>query len=230
MKTFNILLIIGALAAILPSCNYSKEKTPPSEAIADETFTDVKIDGIGSIITDGPEAYFYLAEEAFLHKEFRKSADALKAAAKEMENISKEADQPDKSSIDGNIRELYDLESNVAYDKVDGINELTTITGKAFLTLAKYRLKLTEKLVKQGFYPKAAANLNTSLKSYNSFIKYHNYDLQQAEVEANQNIQNLAKDLENGVDVDQMEVEKIFNDFEEHLALIAAEGLPLAKP
>ena len=219
MKTGKLILVLGGFTifVLCSSCSRSQKTPGTTELMEEDAFT-------GPTITDQPEAYFHLAEEAFTHKNYKESADALDAAVRLMEDISKGAGPEDKQAIDNSIAEIRDLSSDVAVDKVDGIRELTFFTGKAFLTLARYRLNATREFMLKDMVPEAADHLNQAILNYHTANQYHGAELTAEEKVATKELEGIAKKLENGVAVDQEEVDRVFSQFETALARLKANS------
>ncbi|HWA33097.1 MAG TPA: hypothetical protein VG737_03155 [Cyclobacteriaceae bacterium] len=154
-----LLLFTGQL--LITSCTQNQ----PTDAVA----TSLQIDARELV----PDDKFHESLESFAKEDYSKSAAAIEAAATQMEQLSTLAGDKQRANILSSVADLRDLATNVAVDKVDGIQELNYYFALAGKALAGVYAQSTETYYFNLQGRLAGEELQKAIEQVERILRYH---------------------------------------------------------
>lgn len=189
MKSITIKSVIAGFACLLAagllSCN--KEKADVASEIL-----QIQSDELS------PDVHFHNAQIAFANNEYHRSSESIKKGIDAMKEIARLVDSLDRVSIDNSIAELYELSSDVYYDKVDGLEQLNGCFARAGKAVAGAHMKIVEKSYYALDGKKAASELIRAIDEIERLKGYYESGINNDDAEYLTEMKEFAVELASG--------------------------------
>lgn len=201
--TLKYLFLILLSVAFL-SCS-KKEATPPGDVLE---VTTIQIQ---------PDIYFHQAITDFTNRDFQKSAENIRNAISVMDSIAGTADEEQKVLLNNSIAELNSLQTNVASDKVSGIEDLNYYFAKAGQALAGYHMHVykTEYYNMEG--KKAAKEMQQAIAFIENSVAFNDREFDAEELALISKIKNQIDQLSKGTEVTKEDIETSLSELNAHM-------------
>jgi hypothetical protein len=164
-----------------------------------------------------PDIYFHQAITEFTNRNFDVAAENIRLAIKTMDSISQQAPEEQKILLKNSIDELNALQTNVAYDKVDGIEDLNYFFARAGQALAGYHMHIykTEYYNMEG--KKAADELKKAITFIETSVEFNDHEFDAEELSLIDKIKSQIDLLKEGEDVTKEEIEALLGELNSHM-------------
>jgi hypothetical protein len=163
-----------------------------------------------------PDGHFHAALDAFANNEYSKSADLIKRGIDDMKAIANLVDSADRDHIYNSILELYDLQTAVYNENVDGIDELNQCFAHAGKALAGVHITETMK----SFYAldgkKAGAELLKAIEAIERLEGKYRSGLDQDDLKYLEGLKEFTLELSTGR-VEQKELDRRLKELSDRM-------------
>jgi hypothetical protein len=155
-----------------------------------------------------PDDDFGQALVAFANKDFATCDKMIRKGAKSMEAIAALATGERKVMLDNSIAELNELATEVAADRVDGIDDLNYFFGRAGHALAGYKMDITDTYFDSRSPQETGEALSALVDRLEANIKYYKREITTEEKTALEDAKALAQRLRGGEKVAKEDIKK----------------------
>ncbi len=205
-KPGSSVLLFIVLIIIFSTCQ-NKQKSVDTTHVVEITSMELQ-----------PDIYLHESITAYANQDFKKSADDIRKAVDAIQLIaSVSKDENQKKALENSIAELLELQSNVAFNKVDGVSELNYFFSRAGQALAGYHINVytTEYYNLQG--KKAGKELRNAIATIENSVSFLDREFNDDEKALLSELKIKADLLEKGKDVPKEEIEKLITELNEKL-------------
>jgi len=164
-----------------------------------------------------PDIYFHQAITDFSNKDYKNSAKNIRMAINNMDSIALKANEELKLKIKKSIEELSDLQTDVAFDKVDGVEDLNYCFARAGQALAGYHMHIykTEYYNLKG--KQAGEELSKAISFIEGSVAFNDHEFDAEEVALLTDLRKNADLLKHGEEVSKTNIEALVMRLNEHM-------------
>ncbi len=145
-----------------------------------------------------PDDFFSQSLQAFANKDYKKSSKLIEKSIQSMKVIADFVPANQQQEIINSIKELQELASKVAVDKVEGIDELNYFFARAGKSLAGLHMHTAESYYFDLHGKQAGNELREALGIIEKTVRYHGRALSDDERQLLASGRELANQLEKG--------------------------------
>lgn len=190
-------LLVSALvmSTLLVACNH-KPDTPSRESKASAENSEVTIEELE------PDSELFHALEAFAKGENIQCATDIREAAMTMRTIAASSQVVNKADILSAAADMDSLAALISGAKVDDIQSINAILGKAGRALAQFRLSVTEDEFFKHSEGDTGELLARTIQNLEKSVTVHHRELRAEEKQVLDDALAIAHQMEHGIKVD----------------------------
>lgn len=164
-----------------------------------------------------PDVYFHQAITDFANKDYKKSAESIRRAIQVMDSIALVAHPEQREKIKKSTEELLDLQSNVAFDKVDGIEDLNYCFAHAGQALTGYHMHVYKTEYYNLESRKAGKELSKAISLIENSVTFNDHEFDAEELAVLTALKNNADLLKEGKETSKTNIEALLTKLNEHM-------------